>query len=257
MGVDADTSQMPLGCSPPVVHCPRPAARGHLWPRTAGGRFILICSDVRHDAWHVPGLCRAFGESDVEQISVGTRHTGSLRAVVIVSILKASSETHVCCIREFPSRSHQGAIQGAHRARVTICSALVRRGATKKPHSRYRQRGFGVSHPGDSNPRPALYESAALPTELGWRGRPTVALAPVKGNDATGLVESSRWAQRSPAQRKRLAQGHRAISRTWLIRAHLSVRDQLDRSFRGQVQCAMDLGGRLSRSAARVRHDLE
>ena len=31
------------------------------------------------------------------------------------------------------------------------------------------------SHPGDSNPRPELYESSALPTELGWRAGRTVA----------------------------------------------------------------------------------
>ena len=30
--------------------------------------------------------------------------------------------------------------------------------------------GVSASHPSESNRRPADYESAALPTELGWRG---------------------------------------------------------------------------------------
>ncbi len=44
------------------------------------------------------------------------------------------------------------------------------------------------SHPGDSNPRPVLYESTALPTELGWRRRANGITARAPGQCAPQAV---------------------------------------------------------------------
>ena len=49
--------------------------------------------------------------------------------------------------------------------------------------------GVSASHPSESNRRPADYESAALPTELGWRGD---ALAGInEGQDKVNRVASA------------------------------------------------------------------
>ena len=49
-------------------------------------------------------------------------------------------------------------------------SAADRRMATEMNRKNLSFAGFCWSHPSESNRRPADYESAALPTELGWRG---------------------------------------------------------------------------------------
>jgi hypothetical protein len=65
------------------------------------------------------------------------------------------------------------------------CARQPKRAAARKERKDQHLSRVFWSHPSDSNRRPADYESAALPAELGWRLLPSAAAHPSLVNSGT------------------------------------------------------------------------
>ncbi len=71
----------------------------------------------------------------------------------------------------------------------------------KRNGGRCKGKEKDLSHSGDLNPRPANYESAALPTELKWQKAPTPTPPSIGGGVGEGAVGMRRLELPTPTSR--------------------------------------------------------